>query len=433
MESLTSPQTVTADTDTKFNYLKKRYLSIRQQTEKLCIPLEPEDYVIQTMVNISPTKWHLAHTSWFFETFVLKEFLPGFKPLNPKYAYLFNSYYIQAGARHCRPKRGLISRPTVREVYEFRAFVDEHMIHLLENPVGNLLRLAEVIEIGLNHEQQHQELMLTDIKHVFSMNPLYPAYIERNVELIFDVPKLGWIEFEGGLFEIGHSGSEFCYDNETPRHKVYLEPYRLSNRLITNAEYLSFMEDGGYERPELWLSDGWDTVQKEGWNAPYYWEKRPDDGWWMITLQGPRKVNPGEPVCHVSHYEADAYARWSGHRLPTEAEWEIASLTIPYEGNFVDNEIFHPVPVDGNLKPDVLNQMHGDVWEWTQSAYLPYPGYKPLPGALGEYNGKFMANQMVLRGGSCATPLSHIRKTYRNFFHPDSRWQFTGIRLASEI
>ncbi len=312
MESLSSPQAIAVDTGTKFEHLKKRYRSIRQQTENLCIPLEPEDYVIQTMVNISPTKWHLAHTSWFFETFVLKEFQPGFKPLNSKYAYLFNSYYIQAGSRHCRPKRGLLSRPTVKEVYEYRSFIDEHMVHLLETPAGNLPRLAEVIEIGLNHEQQHQELMVTDIKHVFSMNPLYPAYIPRNVELEFDVPKLDWIDFEGGLFEIGHSGSEFCYDNETPRHKVYLEPYRLSNRLITNAEYLSFMEDGGYERPELWLSDGWDMVKKEGWNAPYYWEKR-DDGWWMITLQGPRKVNPGEPVCHVSHYEADAYARWSGH------------------------------------------------------------------------------------------------------------------------
>lgn len=432
METFLPSQITSDDVITKLEILKKRYQSVRKQTEDLCLSLEPEDYVIQTMENVSPTKWHLAHTSWFFETFVLKEYLGNFKPLNPKYAYLFNSYYIQAGERHCRPKRGLISRPTVKEVYEYRSFIDEHMNLLFKTPGGNLKRLAEVVEIGLNHEQQHQELMLTDIKHVFSMNPLYPAYQRRNVGLEFDVPKLNWIDFEGGLLEIGHSGDEFCYDNETPRHKVYLRPYRLANRLITNAEYLTFMEDGGYERAELWLSDGWNIVKNEKWNAPYYWEKR-DEGWWMITLQGPRKVNPAEPVCHLSHYEADAYARWAGLRLPTEEEWEIASLTVPYEGNMVEKENFHPIPLEANFKQDQLNQMHGDVWEWTQSSYLPYPGYKPLPGALGEYNGKFMANQMVLRGGSCATPVSHIRKTYRNFFHPDSRWQFTGIRLASDI
>ena len=431
METIVNSKHHIVDVDATFNHLKKRYQAIRKQTEYLCRPLEPEDYVIQTIENVSPTKWHLAHTSWFFETFVLKEFLKGFEPLNKLYAYLFNSYYIQAGARHCRPKRGLISRPTVTEVYNYRSFIDEHMYALFDKPAGDLRRLAEVIEIGLNHEQQHQELMLTDIKHVFSMNPLYPAYQDRNVELEFDVPKMNWIAFEEGLFEIGHSGTEFCYDNETPRHKIYLEPFLLSNRLVTNAEYLTFMEDGGYEKAEYWLSDGWSMAQKEGWQSPYYWEKR-DDEWWMITLQGPRKVNPAEPVCHISHYEADAYARWSGHRLPTEAEWEIASLSVPYEGNLVEKENYHPIPIDGHQKPDTLNQIHGDVWEWTQSAYLPYPGYQTIPGALGEYNGKFMANQMVLRGGSCATPVSHIRKTYRNFFHPDSRWQFTGIRLASD-
>jgi ergothioneine biosynthesis protein EgtB len=419
--------------ETSFQNLLVRYMEVRKQTEYLCEPLKIEDYLIQTMANVSPTKWHLAHTSWFYETFILSNFIKDYKSYHPKFAYLFNSYYVQAGERHCRPKRGLISRPTVQEVYEYRHYIDEQMSTLLEFPPDNdLNRLYEVTEIGLNHEQQHQELMVTDIKHVFSMNPLYPAYRHREVTLSTDIPALHWVDFDGGLMKIGHDSDGFCFDNELPRHNTYIHSFQLANRLITNAEYLEFMNDGGYERPEIWLSDGWNIVESQNWNSPYYWEKR-DDEWWMITLQGPRKVNPAEPVCHISHYEADAFARWSNARLATEAEWEIASQHIPVEGNLAESENYHPVPLTEQGNSKTLYQMHGDVWEWTQSAYLPYPGYQPPPGALGEYNGKFMANQIVLKGGSCATPNSHIRKSYRNFFHPDTRWQFTGIRLAHDI
>lgn len=416
--------------NTDFKKLIERYKDVRSQTEALCSPLKTEDYVIQTMPNVSPAKWHLAHTSWFYETFILSEFVDHYVSYHPKFAYLFNSYYVQAGERHCRPKRGLLSRPTVQEVYDYRKYIDEQMLDLLEQPdTKELNRLYTVTELGLNHEQQHQELILTDIKHVFSMNPLYPAYQNREIKLTNKISPLDWISFNEGVYEIGFNGPGFCFDNELPRHNSYLQSFELSNRLVTNKEYLSFMEDGGYERPDLWLSDGWDRVKKENWNSPYYWEKR-DNEWWMITLQGPRKVNPAEPVCHVSHYEADAFARWFGARLPTEFEWEKAAQDVPVQGNFVDQHNFHPMPLEDFQSSSKINQMFGDVWEWTQSAYLPYPGYRPLPGALGEYNGKFMANQMVLRGGSCATPPSHIRKTYRNFFHPDSRWQFSGIRLA---
>ncbi len=417
------------DIGNRLQSLRKRYEVVRSQTGFLCKPLVPEDYVIQTMEDVSPVKWHLAHTSWFFETFVLSEFISDYQPMHPKYAYLFNSYYVQAGERHCRPRRGLISRPTVDEVYRYRTHVDNLMADLFENPPEEQPeRFAGIVEIGLNHEQQHQELMLTDIKHVFSMNPLYPAYRHREVPLSGDILPVKWMDFEGGISEIGARGDHFCFDNELPRHKVWLEPFQIADRLITNAEFLEFMEDGGYDNPVLWLSDGYAIKEQEQWKSPYYWEKR-DDEWWMITLQGPRRVNPAEPVCHVSHYEADAYARWAGARLPTEAEWELASELAVIRGNFVETQNYHPVPLKEKDESG-LSQMMGDVWEWTGSAYLPYPGYRPLPGTLGEYNGKFMSNQMVLKGGSCATPASHIRKTYRNFFHPDARWQFTGIRLA---
>ncbi len=423
-------KSVTISIDNRLESLLIRYRAIRQQTEYLCQPLEPEDYLIQTTENVSPTKWHLAHTSWFFETFLLSEFLPGYETMHPKYAYLFNSYYVQAGDRHCRPKRGLISRPTVREVYKYRSYIDDRVISLLnEPPAPDIDRLADIVEIGLNHEQQHQELILTDLKHVFSMNPLYPAYRKRSVPKETRTPTISWHEFDGGIAEIGFSGDGFCFDNELPGHKVYLEPFQIASRLVTNAEYIEFMNDGGYQNPVLWLSDGFSVKERENWKSPYYWEKR-DDEWWMITLQGERKVNPAEPVCHISHYEADAYARWAGARLPTESEWELASRSAPDNGNFVETENYHPTPANDDSG---LQQMMGNVWEWTGSSYLPYPGFSPLPGALGEYNGKFMANQMVLKGGSCATPKSHIRKTYRNFFHPDSRWQFTGLRLAKNI
>jgi ergothioneine biosynthesis protein EgtB len=402
--------------------LAARYAAVRDLTEYLCEPLATEDYVVQSMEDVSPTKWHLAHTSWFFETFILKPHLHGYTELNPAYAYLFNSYYMQAGERHCRAQRGYISRPTVAEVFHYRRHVDDGMHALLAAGHDDV---APLVEIGLNHEQQHQELMLTDIKHVFSVNPLRPAYREADFAPQQAVP-LEWIRHEGGLCEIGHTGSGFSYDNESPRHRIWLEPFALASRTVTCGEYLEFMADGGYTRPELWASLGWATVQEQEWTEPFYWEQR-DGEWWLYTLHGMRAVDPAEPVCHLSWFEADAFARWAGARLPTEGEWEVAAAAVPVAGNFVESGALHPRAAGAG---GGLQQLHGDVWEWTQSQYSPYPGYAPPPGALGEYNGKFMCNQFVLRGGSCATSLSHIRPTYRNFFPPDATWQFSGVRLA---
>ena len=411
--------------------LAERYRSVRSLSAALCETLVPEDYVIQSMPDVSPTKWHLAHTSWFFETFVLGPAIPDYRPFHPDFSYLFNSYYNAVGERHCRPRRGLVSRPTVEETYRYREYVDRWMLDLLEDADSDRLRgLTPVITLGLNHEQQHQELMLTDIKHVFTMNPLRPVYRERLIPASHDVAPLRWVSFPEGIYWIGHEGGGFAFDNEGPRHREFLQPFALASRLVTNGEYLAFIEDGGYERPEFWLSAGWSTVQEQGWKAPFYWEWH-DGNWMMMTLSGMRSVEPSEPVCHVSYFEADAYAQWAGARLPTEAEWEVAATGIPMEGNFVEHGRYHPLPAPP-AEDGELTQMFGDVWEWTHSAYSPYPGYKPLPGALGEYNGKFMCNQYVLRGGSCATSSSHIRRTYRNFFPPDACWQFTGIRLASD-
>lgn len=411
--------------------LVNRYYQVRQFSERLCQPLVTEDYVIQAMPDVSPPKWHLAHTSWFFETFILALASLGYRSPHASYAYLFNSYYVAAGERHCRPRRGLLSRPTVEEVYRYRAHVDDYMTAFLERLQGEQLeRWSPVVELGLHHEQQHQELLLTDLKYNFGCNPLRPAYVTR--EFPTDAPTVGpirWIPLPEGVYWIGHDGQGFAFDNESPRHRNFVEPFELASRLITNGDYLAFMADGGYERPELWLSMGWDTVQREGWHAPLYWEQR-DGTWWMMTLAGMHPVREAEPVCHVSYYEADAFARWSDARLPTEAEWEIAAMPLAIRGNLVEAETFHPVPIsemDTGVSPV---QMFGDVWEWTQSHYSPYPGYTAPQGALGEYNGKFMANQFVLRGGSCATSVSHIRPTYRNFFPADARWQFMGIRLA---
>ena len=413
--------------------LAERYRTVRQRTERLCDPLETEDYVIQTVTDVSPTRWHLAHVSWFFETFILKPYLPGYAPLDPRYAYLFNSYYVQAGERHARHQRGFLSRPTVAQVYAYRAYVDEHMQTLLATASAETLReLTPLVEIGLHHEQQHQELLLTDIKHVFSVNPLYPVYRPRKPAAVAAVPTLAWVDFDEGLYEIGSEGDGFFYDNEGPRHRFFLNAYRLANRLVTNAEYLAFMDDDGYATPELWLSMGWAAREEHGWTAPAYWEKR--DGQWMhFTLSGLREVDPDEPVCHVSYFEADAYARWAGARLPTEHEWEVAARTASIRGNFVEDAHFHPVAARASTDDAPLLQVYGDVGEWTRSPYAPYPGYEPAPGALGEYNGKFMCNQFVLRGGSCATSGTHIRPTYRNFFPPDARWQFMGIRLAKDV
>jgi ergothioneine biosynthesis protein EgtB len=412
--------------------LVRRYHQVRQFTERLCHPLVTEDYVIQAMPDVSPPKWHLAHTSWFFETFILGSASPDYRLLDASYAYLFNSYYVAAGERHCRPKRGLLSRPTVDEVYRYRAYVDQQMTAFLEGLHGEKLeRWSPVVELGLHHEQQHQELLLTDVKYNFACNPLRPAYVTRAIPThAAAIGLLGWVRFSEGLYWIGHDGQEFAFDNESPRHRSFVGPFELASRLITNGEYLAFIADRGYERPELWLSMGWDTVERERWHAPLYWEQR-DGSWWMMTLAGMQPVREADPVCHVSYYEADAYARWAEARLPTEVEWEVAAVPLPINGNFVEHQTFHPVPISQTA--GLPAQMFGDVWEWTQSHYSPYPGYTAPAGALGEYNGKFMANQFVLRGGSCATSVSHIRSTYRNFFPADARWQFMGIRLARTV
>ncbi len=412
--------------------LLERFRQVRNFSKRLCRSLEPEDFVVQSMADVSPTKWHLAHTTWFFETFILKVWMQSYRPEIPQYAYLFNSYYNAAGDMHRRDLRGLISRPTVGETFRYRDSIDECITKLIEDADENLLsELEPVLVLGLHHEQQHQELLVTDIKHVFAQNPLHPVFEPAGSGAARSrvAPQQFW-EFDESIAAIGHAGSGFSYDNEGPRHRALVSAFSLSSRPVTNGEYLAFIEAGGYSRSEYWLSLGWTTVNEQRWEAPLYWEKR-EGSWWNFTLSGFRPVDEAEPVTHVSYFEADAYANWDGARLPTEFEWERAAAELKIDGNFVDAERFHPVPAiaeDANR----LAQMFGDVWEWTRSAYLPYPGYRAAPGALGEYNGKFMCNQMVLRGGSCATSRTHIRTTYRNFFQPEKRWQFTGIRLARD-
>lgn len=414
--------------------LLDRYRSVRRATVELTRGLVPEDQVVQSMPDVSPTKWHLAHTTWFWETFLLVPHQPGYVLHHPDYPFLFNSYYVQAGERHCRAQRGYLSRPTVDEVGLYRAHVDRAMEDFLEG-LGETFppEVGYLVELGLNHEQQHQELMVTDLKHVFSVNPLRPVYRERPSVSSPAPGPLGWVEFPGGVHGVGWSGGGFAYDNEEPRHRRFLESFALADRLVTCGEYLAFMEDGGYRRPELWMSAGWAAARENGWTEPFYWEKRNGE-WWIFTLAGMRPVDPHEPVCHVNWYEADAFARWAGARLPREEEWEVAAEGYAVEGNLVESGRFHPGGVeasDRSRRP--LRQLFGDVWEWTGSAYSPYPGFRTAPGAVGEYNGKFMVNQFVLRGGSCATPASHIRHTYRNFFPPEASWQFTGIRLARDL
>jgi ergothioneine biosynthesis protein EgtB len=411
--------------------LAEKFRTVRAQTEALCAPLETEDFVVSTMTDVSPTKWHLAHTSWFFETFVLGPFTSGYVSPNPRYAFLFNSYYVQAGERHCRAQRGLVTRPTVGEIFAYRAHVDRHMLALIAIVNDDPTHPAcSVIELGLHHEQQHQELLITDIKHVFWMNPLRPSYAPAARDERARVAPLRWQAIAEGVYQIGHAGNGFCFDNERPVHRVFVDAFRIASRLVTNAEYREFIQDGGYRRPELWLSNGWARVQNDRWEAPLYWE-RDADGWREFTVGGDAPLVPASPVCHVSYFEADAFARWAGHRLPTEAEWEISATPAPVDGQFSDAARFHPMPA-GNADDDVgLMQLYGDAWQWTQSPYVAYPGYVPQPGAIGEYNGKWMCDQWVLRGASCATPQTHARPSYRNFFPSDARWQFTGIRLAA--
>ncbi|MGD8965035.1 MAG: ergothioneine biosynthesis protein EgtB [Gammaproteobacteria bacterium] len=403
--------------------LAEFYRRVRAFSLELCSTLGPEDMTVQSMPDVSPAKWHLAHVTWFFEHFILKNRVEGYRPIDERYHHLFNSYYYTAGDMYLRPRRGLISRPTVEDIITYRKHVDAHMSRLVEEADE---RLAFLVTLGLNHEQQHQELILTDIKHVLAQNPLYPVFREdAGIPSGAACGPQGWQEFPGGVTEIGHDGDSFCYDNETSRHRTWIEDFEIAERPVTNGEYLEFIRDGGYRKPELWLSDGWATVQSEGWTTPLYWL----DEEHYFTLGGRQPIDMDAPVTHVSFYEADAFARWARARLPTEAEWESAARDQPVSGNFVDSGALHPSGGSGTK----LRQMFGDVWEWTASPYAPYPGFRPLDGSLGEYNGKFMCSQMVLRGGSCATPPDHVRATYRNFFYPQQRWQFTGIRLARNI
>jgi ergothioneine biosynthesis protein EgtB len=400
---------------------------VRATTEALCAGLEPEDLVVQPMTDASPLKWHLAHTSWFFETFLLLPNAPGYRPFDPAFAHLFNSYYNTAGPQFARARRGLLSRPTVQEVLAYRRHVDDALAALLaaqgETAPAELTRF---LVVGLNHEQQHQELMLTDLKALFALNPLQPIYKPRLPASAPAPAAPGWFAHAGGLVEIGHAGEGFAWDNESPRHRVFLEPFAVATRVVTCGEFAEFLDDGGYGQPLLWLSDGWDAVRAGGWSSPLYWQRQ-DGAWHQFTLAGQLPVDPDEPVCHLSFYEADAYARWRGARLPTEAEWETVAAGRLVAGNFAESGRCHPAPASSR---EPVAQLFGDVWEWTASPYVDYPGYAPPAGALGEYNAKFMCNQLVLRGGSCATPADHVRATYRNFFGPAARWQFSGLRLA---
>jgi ergothioneine biosynthesis protein EgtB len=400
----------------------ERFLGVRTVTEALAAPLSAEDCGAQSMPDASPTKWHLAHTSWFFETFVLAR-TPGYEAFRPGYAQIWNSYYDAVGSRHPRPARGLLTRPSLDEVRAYRAYVTGSILAILERR-DCPAETRSIIELGVNHEEQHQELILTDIKHLLSSNPLRPCYREAPEAPSVEVRPLGFRYFDAALRTVGYDGMDFSFDNETPAHRQFVEAYALSDRLVTNGEYLEFMRDGGYTRPELWLSDGYRTRSERNWSAPLYWEPSHDG---VFSLGGVRPLNLGDPVCHVSFYEADAFARWAGSRLPTEAEWEAAARDVAIEGNFQEAAVFEPRATTARAP---FNQLYGDVWEWTSSAYSAYSGFRPLAGVLGEYNGKFMSNQMVLRGGSCVTPRGHVRPTYRNFFPPDARWQFMGIRLA---
>lgn len=404
--------------------LAERYLAVRAETERLCAPLAVEDYQLQSMPDCSPAKWHLAHSAWFFETFILTEHDPGFRPFHPRFGYLFNSYYDAVGDRWPRAARGLLSRPTVSEVHAYRRAVDERMLALInEADESTLGAIGPLLELGLNHEQQHQELLLTDLKHAFGLNPLRPVYAPPiEVAPRRAAPALRWVAHSSGVRRVGHKSDGFAFDNEGPRHNVYVGGFEIASRLVTAGEFLAFVEAGGYDRPEYWLSDGWAVRRGNGWTAPLYWER--DGGWSLFTLRGMRPLDPTVPVCHVSYYEADAYARWAGARLPTEFEWETAAAASELGGNFLGSGELHPANDGGAF--------YGNAWVWTASPYTAYPGYRPAAGAIGEYNGKFMCNQMVLRGGSCVTPSGHVRPTYRNFFPPDARWQFSGLRLAKD-
>ena len=418
---------IAEQTDFKLQHLTDEFRRVRQASEALCAPLLAEDYQVQSIVQTSPPKWHLAHVSWLFETFVLPRFNPGYQPFDARFDFLFNSYYYTHGQMFPRTQRGLLARPGVEEIYRYRAHVDEHMQHLIDSvDEAHWPEFQFYLELGLNHEQQHQELLLMDIKHNFFVNPLKPVYRSNLAVAEVTTPRPSrWLERSAGRYMIGSDQQGFCYDNETPRHDILMQDHRLADRFITNAEYLDFIEDGGYRNPALWLADGWALIQRENWSHPLYWQSE-DGDWQEFSLAGLRKLDPIQPVCHISYYEADAYARWAGKRLPLESELESLQAEQPLQGNFRDNDILHPAPAAEN------GQWVGDLWAWTASPYTAYPGFKPLQGSIGEYNGKFMSNQIVLKGGCCATPREHMRASYRNFFYPDERWAFTGLRLADD-
>ena len=435
--------------DSMVSTVTNSFLSVRTLTEKLCQPLEIEDYNLQAMAETSPVKWHLAHTTWFFETFILKPFEAQFKPFQPQYEYLFNSYYNAIGEQFSRPDRHLLSRPTVKEVLQYRKLITDRVVELLSDASQKsnvATKILELVTLGIHHEQQHQELLLTDLKYNLYQNPLLPAYLpQRQSQQSSQLSPVIWLKYEGGVTDIGQQGAEafshdsfyynsFYYDNESPQHKHYIEPFELSHRLITNGEFLDFIESGGYDSPEFWLSDGWTKKCEENWGAPLYWFKK-DGAWYHYTLRGVLPLDLNQAVTHVSYYEADAFASWAGARLPTEQEWESVARHVPVDGNFLGSGHYRPLSarsISATNESDI-QQIFGDVWEWASSAYSPYPGYSPLKGAVGEYNGKFMANQFVLRGGSCVTSQNHIRATYRNFFYPEARWQFSGFRLARSL
>ena len=425
--------------------LLEKYQNIRKFSQKLCSHLETEDFIVQSMEDVSPIKWHLAHSSWFFENFVLKDYLPNYQLFQQEFLFLFNSYYNGASKNQSiypRPLRGILSRPTVQQIWNYRDYVDQFMLQLIQNIPSNYpdrdpqqLKISYLVLTGLNHEQQHQELILMDIKHIFSQNPLKPPYSQNqyptNPPHHSPYP-FNWISFQESVDHIGSDlhPNQFIYDHETPKHRVFLEPFQIASRLVTNAEYLNFIQDGGYTTSQLWLSEGWDTLKKYHWSAPLYWENQ-NNHWSSMTLYGMQQLNPHEPVSHVSYYEADAYARWAKARLPLESEWEIVAKYYPVQGNFVESQMFKPNPPNDLNSP--VTQLYGDLWEWTMSHYSPYVGYSVPKGTIGEYNAKFMCNQFVLRGGSCVTSQFHIRPTYRNFFYPNSRWHFSGIRLARSV
>jgi len=408
--------------------LALRYPRVRGATEALAKGLSAEDCALQSMPDASPVKWHLAHTTWFFETFLLEN-RTGYRPFDPAYRVLFNSYYNAIGEKHPRPERGMLSRPRLEEILAYRRHVDQAMASLVGDTSNLAPATRELVELGLQHEQQHQELILTDLKHLLSLNPLKPAYQKPWPLTPIRARVRDWIPHPEGTYDIGHAGPDFCFDNETPRHRVWLNAFSIATHPATNGDFIEFIDDDGYRRPELWLSAGWDLVNARGWQAPGYWERR-DGRWHTFTLHGMVPVDPLAPVCHVSFYEAEAFARWANERLPTEAEWEVAARDAPREGNFVESGALHPLALRESPADGTPAQIFGDVWEWTRSDYGPYPGFRPAEGAVGEYNGKFMSGQYVLRGGSCVTPASHIRASYRNFFAPDARWQFSGLRLA---